>query len=123
MTKMIDAFDLMSINSTVTLPLNELIELRIDQNPEFQCLLQQHFDKKATFSKVNEVEYYKQSNQKDNNHVIRNQSNNGFLIDSKYCDTQFDSILCWPRTPTDTIAILPCLKEFQGIKYDSTRKF
>lgn len=64
----------------------------INQSAEMQCLLQEHFDT-TTFG------------------------NN-----SAYCLTQFDSILCWPRTPRATLAELPCLDEFQGIQYDSSSK-
>lgn len=64
----------------------------INQSAEMQCLLQEHSDT-TTFG------------------------NN-----SAYCLTQFDSILCWPRTVRGTLAALPCLDEFQGIQYDSSRK-
>uniref|UniRef100_A0A1A9V8L6 G-protein coupled receptors family 2 profile 1 domain-containing protein n=1 Tax=Glossina austeni TaxID=7395 RepID=A0A1A9V8L6_GLOAU len=64
----------------------------INQSAELQCLLQEHIDT-TTFGNTTE-----------------------------YCLTQFDTILCWPRTPRATVALLPCLDEFQGIQYDSTRK-
>ncbi|KXJ77900.1 hypothetical protein RP20_CCG006207 [Aedes albopictus] len=35
------------------------------------------------------------------------------------CPVNFDSILCWPRTPSNTWAVLPCFKEFKGVAYDS----
>lgn len=119
---MIAPLALMTFNSSNILPLNELIDLRIDPSQELQCLLQQHFDEQVIVSNTAEDEYNNKSNRQDNGQVIRNQSNNDVITDSKYCETQFDSILCWPRTPTNTVAVLPCLKEFQGIKYDSTRK-
>lgn len=65
----------------------------INESTELQCLLQQHVDT-TTYG-------------------------NG----SAYCLTHFDSILCWPRTPRGTLAALPCLHEFQGIQYDSSRKY
>ena len=65
----------------------------INQSTELQCLMQEHMDAMT------------------------------FGNDSDYCLTQFDSILCWPRTPRATLAILPCLDEFQGIQYDSSRKY
>uniref|UniRef100_A0A1A9W995 G-protein coupled receptors family 2 profile 1 domain-containing protein n=1 Tax=Glossina brevipalpis TaxID=37001 RepID=A0A1A9W995_9MUSC len=63
----------------------------INQSAELQCLLQEHIDT-TTFGNTTE-----------------------------YCLTQFDTILCWPRTPHATMALLPCLDEFQGIQYDSTQ--
>ncbi|KAL9915531.1 diuretic hormone receptor isoform X2 [Glossina fuscipes] len=63
----------------------------INQSAELQCLLQEHIDA-TTFGNTTE-----------------------------YCLTQFDTILCWPRTSRATIALLPCLDEFQGIQYDSTQ--
>lgn len=65
----------------------------INQSAELQCLMQEHMDTMT------------------------------FGNNSEYCLTQFDSILCWPRTPRATLAALPCLDEFQGIQYDSSRKF
>ncbi|KAI8118125.1 Diuretic hormone receptor [Lucilia cuprina] len=64
----------------------------INQSSELQCLMQEHMDTMT------------------------------FGNNSEYCLTQFDSILCWPRTPRATLAALPCLDEFQGIQYDSSRK-
>ncbi|XP_059620358.1 diuretic hormone receptor [Phlebotomus argentipes] len=40
-------------------------------------------------------------------------------VSDLYCATVFDTILCWPRTKRGTWATLPCLKEFQGIRYDT----
>ncbi|XP_037815371.1 diuretic hormone receptor isoform X1 [Lucilia sericata] len=37
------------------------------------------------------------------------------------CPVSFDSVLCWPRTPAGTWAILPCFEEFKGVHYDSTQ--
>nr|QRN45475.1 diuretic hormone receptor CRF-DH isoform X3 [Carausius morosus] len=37
------------------------------------------------------------------------------------CPTVWDTILCWPRTPADSVALLPCFEEFKGIKYDSSQ--
>lgn len=64
----------------------------INESTELQCLMQQHIDT-TTYGN-----------------------------DSAYCLTHFDSILCWPRTSRGTLAALPCLHEFQGIQYDSSRK-
>ncbi|KAJ6641176.1 Diuretic hormone receptor, partial [Pseudolycoriella hygida] len=36
------------------------------------------------------------------------------------CPKIFDSVLCWPNTSPDSIAVLPCFREFKGIFYDST---
>lgn len=38
------------------------------------------------------------------------------------CEPDFDSVLCWPQTPRNTIAVLPCLEQLNGIHYDTTRK-
>lgn len=65
----------------------------INQSTELQCLIQEHTDT-TTYGNT-----------------------------SEYCLTQFDTILCWPRTPRATLAALPCLDEFQGIQYDSSRKY
>nr|QRN45474.1 diuretic hormone receptor CRF-DH isoform X2 [Carausius morosus] len=37
------------------------------------------------------------------------------------CPTVWDTILCWPRTPAGTLAMLPCFEEFKGVKYDSSQ--
>ncbi|XP_058830749.1 diuretic hormone receptor-like isoform X2 [Topomyia yanbarensis] len=37
------------------------------------------------------------------------------------CPTFFDKVSCWPRTPAETLAILPCFSEFQGVQYDSSQ--
>lgn len=39
------------------------------------------------------------------------------------CEIDWDSLLCWPRTPPGTLATLPCLEELNGIRYDSTREW
>lgn len=39
---------------------------------------------------------------------------------SQGCPPSYDSVLCWPRTPPNTLAVLPCFKEFKGVQYDST---
>ncbi|XP_037941692.1 homeobox protein 5-like [Teleopsis dalmanni] len=65
----------------------------INQSAELQCLLQEHIET-STFGNT-----------------------------SDFCFTQFDTILCWPRTPRGTLAVLPCLDELQGIQYDSSRKY
>lgn len=41
---------------------------------------------------------------------------------SVYCLTDFDTILCWPKTLRGTMAYLPCLAEYNGIHYDVTSK-
>ncbi|XP_065094097.1 diuretic hormone receptor-like isoform X1 [Ochlerotatus camptorhynchus] len=37
------------------------------------------------------------------------------------CPPLFDSISCWPRTPSATTAVLPCFSEFKGVQYDTTQ--
>uniref|UniRef100_A0A336K2T2 Diuretic hormone receptor n=1 Tax=Culicoides sonorensis TaxID=179676 RepID=A0A336K2T2_CULSO len=37
------------------------------------------------------------------------------------CEAYFDKILCWPPTPNNTLAVLPCPDEFAGIQYDTTK--
>lgn len=39
------------------------------------------------------------------------------------CAPNFDSVLCWPRTPLGTLALLPCLEELNGIYYDTSRTY
>lgn len=62
----------------------------INQSVELQCLLQQH-------------------------HELSIYGNN-----TDHCLSQFDSILCWPRTARGTLAVLQCMDELQGIHYDSS---
>lgn len=38
------------------------------------------------------------------------------------CEVNFDTVLCWPQTPSNTVAVLPCLSQLNGIQYDTTRK-
>jgi hypothetical protein len=40
-----------------------------------------------------------------------------------YCPHSYDTLLCWPRTPADTLAFLPCFEELNGIKYDTNREY
>lgn len=40
----------------------------------------------------------------------------------KGCDINWDSLLCWPYTPSGMLAKLPCFAELHGIKYDTTRE-
>lgn len=39
----------------------------------------------------------------------------------KGCDINWDSLLCWPYTPSGMLAKLPCFAELHGIKYDTTQ--
>ncbi|TDG41390.1 hypothetical protein AWZ03_012194 [Drosophila navojoa] len=63
----------------------------INQSVELNCLLQQHIET-STYGNA-----------------------------SDHCLTQFDSILCWPRTARGTLAVLQCMDELQGIHYDSSK--
>ncbi|EDW02682.1 diuretic hormone receptor [Drosophila grimshawi] len=63
----------------------------INQSVELNCLLQQHVDA-TTYGNATD-----------------------------HCLTQFDSILCWPRTARGTLAVLQCMDELQGIHYDSSK--
>lgn len=38
------------------------------------------------------------------------------------CEPNFDSVLCWPHTPANTVAVLPCFSQLNGIPYDTSRK-
>lgn len=64
----------------------------INQSVELNCLLQQH----------HELAAYGNS--------------------TDHCLSQFDTILCWPRTARGTLAVLQCMDELQGIHYDSSSK-
>ncbi|XP_022225084.2 diuretic hormone receptor isoform X2 [Drosophila obscura] len=63
----------------------------IGESVELQCLVQEHLDS-TTYGNA-----------------------------SDHCLTQFDSILCWPRTAHGTLAVLQCMDELQGIHYDSSK--
>ncbi|XP_033248172.1 diuretic hormone receptor isoform X1 [Drosophila miranda] len=63
----------------------------IGASVELQCLVQEHMDS-TTYGNA-----------------------------SDHCLTQFDSILCWPRTARGTLAVLQCMDELQGIHYDSSK--
>ncbi|KFB44543.1 AGAP005464-PA-like protein [Anopheles sinensis] len=36
------------------------------------------------------------------------------------CPSFFDKVSCWPRTPPNTTAVLPCFAELSGVPYDSS---
>ncbi|GJQ64862.1 GPRDIH1 [Trypoxylus dichotomus] len=38
------------------------------------------------------------------------------------CDVAFDSVLCWPQTPPNTLAVLPCFSQLNGIHYDTRNR-
>ncbi|XP_055383270.1 diuretic hormone receptor-like isoform X2 [Condylostylus longicornis] len=38
-----------------------------------------------------------------------------------FCPFSFDSVLCWPKTSSNTFAIIPCLRELNGVKYDGSQ--
>lgn len=40
-----------------------------------------------------------------------------------FCPYSYDSLLCWPRTPAGTLAVLPCFEELNGVKYDTSREY
>ena len=40
-----------------------------------------------------------------------------------FCPFSYDTLLCWPKTPAGTLAILPCFEELNGIKYDTSREY
>lgn len=37
------------------------------------------------------------------------------------CPSFFDRVTCWPRTPPNTTAVLPCFAELSGVPYDSSQ--
>ncbi|XP_025992418.2 diuretic hormone receptor isoform X1 [Solenopsis invicta] len=37
------------------------------------------------------------------------------------CEVNWDTVLCWPRTLSGTLATIPCFDELNGIPYDSTQ--
>jgi len=80
-------------NASGSDPLLELHNLDgIGESVELQCLVQEHIEA-STYGNT-----------------------------SDHCLTQFDSILCWPRTARGTLAVLQCMDELQGIHYDSSSK-
>nr|XP_016927882.1 diuretic hormone receptor [Drosophila suzukii]XP_036669507.1 diuretic hormone receptor [Drosophila suzukii] len=81
-----------SVNASGSDPLLELHNLdAIGESVELQCLVQEHIEA-STYGNT-----------------------------SDHCRTQFDSILCWPRTARGTLAVLQCMDELQGIHYDSSK--
>ncbi|XP_074597183.1 diuretic hormone receptor-like isoform X2 [Brevipalpus obovatus] len=40
---------------------------------------------------------------------------------SKHCPTTWDTLSCWPQTPADRFAVIPCFSELRGIPYDSSQ--
>lgn len=40
-----------------------------------------------------------------------------------FCNTSWDSVLCWPPTPLNTTAVQNCFSEYNGVRYDDTRKY
>ncbi|XP_068908581.1 diuretic hormone receptor-like [Tenebrio molitor] len=38
---------------------------------------------------------------------------------SNGCPVDFDTVLCWPQTPPNSAAVLPCFEQLNGIKYDT----
>jgi hypothetical protein len=40
-----------------------------------------------------------------------------------FCPYFYDTLLCWPKTPAGTLALLPCFEELNGIKYDTAREY
>lgn len=83
-----------SVNASGSDPLLDLHNLDgIGESVELQCLVQEHIEA-STYGN-----------------------------DSGHCLTQFDSILCWPRTARGTLAVLQCMDELQGIHYDSSSEY
>ncbi|XP_046810058.1 uncharacterized protein LOC124420626 [Lucilia cuprina] len=68
----------------------------VNRTLEMQCLRQQQQDERTAVTSLN--------------------SPANFIS----CPVSFDSVLCWPRTPAGTWAVLPCFEEFKGVHYDST---
>jgi hypothetical protein len=40
-----------------------------------------------------------------------------------FCPYSYDTLLCWPKTPAGNLALLPCIAELNGIKYDTSREY
>ncbi|XP_075169917.1 diuretic hormone 44 receptor 2 isoform X1 [Haematobia irritans] len=53
-------------------------------------------------------------------HKVNGESSN-ISMNMLSCPVSFDSVLCWPRTPSGSWAVLPCFEEFKGVHYDSTQ--
>uniref|UniRef100_A0A182IPK0 Diuretic hormone receptor n=1 Tax=Anopheles atroparvus TaxID=41427 RepID=A0A182IPK0_ANOAO len=43
------------------------------------------------------------------------------LLQDVACPSFFDMVSCWPRTPPNTMAVLPCFAELKGVQYDSSQ--
>ncbi|TRY80003.1 hypothetical protein TCAL_07041 [Tigriopus californicus] len=37
------------------------------------------------------------------------------------CPPSFDKISCWPASVTDSLVVIPCFSEFNGVRYDTTK--
>lgn len=48
--------------------------------------------------------------------------NTSLLVPDGGCKPNFDTVLCWPPTSPNTIAVLSCFSQLNGILYDATRK-
>lgn len=42
---------------------------------------------------------------------------------SNGCPVDFDTVLCWPQTAPNSLAVLPCFDQLNGIKYDTRGKW
>lgn len=42
--------------------------------------------------------------------------------DDAKCGPDFDRIICWPPSQAGKLAIMRCMDELNGVKYDTSRK-
>ena len=61
--------------------------------------------------------------QKEYECLLKVESDSSGSSSGLYCPQFWDTLLCWPKTPAGTLALLPCFDEFRGIKYDTSRKY
>lgn len=53
----------------------------------------------------------------------QNQERENQKQEQQECEVNWDTILCWPRTLSGTLATIPCFDELNGIPYDNTREY
>lgn len=39
------------------------------------------------------------------------------------CPPSFDKISCWPASIPDSLVVIPCFSEFNGVRYDTTSEY
>lgn len=72
---------------------------------------------------LNYIDYIRLNDSLNSEHKCLTLHRNQSKSQQQECEVNWDKILCWPRTPADTLATIPCFNEFNGIRYDNTREY